>query len=592
MSSYLKAPLRNLAKECDTIEEVLGRAASPSHIPTGQTLNNLRESVQKRCLDHVKVRGDESDLLLRELQNLRKTHQITRRERAERPDKSPKKDPDSKIKLKKVKKREPDAHMPPAVGAHGLARQDGVDVHKDPSSSASSPISQPPPSASGTGNADATTPGSMSDDPPHQPAPVAAIPKMQTFGPDPSTFDDPTIYDIREVTPGMTEEEIKAIYCVAEYPRSDLHDKTPGTPPDKDFSNAKPPTQVNASVFANYVEPYIRPLTEEDLAFLKERGDRVTPFTMPRRGSRHYKEIWAQDDNAMHLDNPNDSRLPANEPRGSADDITDENLATDMVSAGPLMSRLLCLLRNSGRGDTNGTAGNPDAMDIDEGAGAGPPADTTNTHSLPAAAQLSESVQSSWKAPVAPPPRTDYASLEERMAMEVRNIGFVAEADADRARYDDHYDDEVAARLRILQEELRKQSIKNGARKQRLLELTNDRLAQQEYNGIADDLDNQLNQAYLKRNRNIGKGKKQVKRPGGAGGGSHAVGSGNTGISRPGVGEPIRQLMERRSTWIKTVGPIMDFGKSSLPKETIFPKELMATLENKEQDNWTNEEEE
>lgn len=69
----------------------------------------------------------------------------------------------------------------------------------------------------------------------------------------------------------MTEKEKKEIFCVASYPESDLHDLTPGTPPDKDFSNAKPPAQTSASVFANYVEPYIRPLTEEDMAFLKER---------------------------------------------------------------------------------------------------------------------------------------------------------------------------------------------------------------------------------------------------------------------------------------------------------------------------------
>lgn len=435
----------------------------------------------------------------------------------------------------------------------------------------------------------------MDDDTPHQPAPVAAIPKMQTFGPDPSTFDDPTIYDIREVTPGMTEEEIKAIYCVAEYPHDDLHDKTPGTPPDKDFSNAKPATQVNASVFANYVEPYIRPLTEEDLAFLKERGDRVTPFTMPQRGSRHYKEIWAQDDNQMHLENPNDGRLPANEPRGSADDITDEVLETDMVSVGPLQARLLGLFRAGGRGfpngDANSSANNPDAMDVDEGVGSGPPADTNNIHSLPAATQLPEILSSSWKAPIAPPPRTDYASLEERSLMEVRHYGLLSEADTDRALYDEHNDNEVAARLRMLQRELKKVSILNGARKQRLLELTNDRLAQQEYNGIADDLDNQLNQAYLKRNRNIGKGKKQNKRPGGVGGGSHAVG-GSAGISRPGIGEPIRALMDRRSTWINTVGPILDYGKSSLPKETIFPEEVMKELEQRENEMWTQEQEE
>jgi transcriptional adapter 3 len=69
----------------------------------------------------------------------------------------------------------------------------------------------------------------------------------------------------------MSEAEKREIYCVADYPASDLHDQTPGTPPDKDFSNAKPATQVNAGVFANYVEPYIRPLVEEDVAFLRER---------------------------------------------------------------------------------------------------------------------------------------------------------------------------------------------------------------------------------------------------------------------------------------------------------------------------------
>jgi transcriptional adapter 3 len=428
----------------------------------------------------------------------------------------------------------------------------------------------------------------MSDEAAHQPAPVAAVPQFQTFGPDPSTFDDPTIYNIREVTPGMTEEEIKEIYCVAEYPPSDLHDLTPGTPPDKDFSNAKPASQVNASVFANYVEPYIRPLTEEDAAFLKERGDRITPFIMPRRGSRSYKQIWAEEDQIMR---PENTSLPANEARGSYDDISDDILGTDLVSAGPLLSRLLSVLRPEGRAstgnDTNGTSANADAMDIDEGAGA--PADSTNNNSLPAAAQLSEFLQPGWKAPAAPP-RTDYQSLEDRTMLELKHYGMISDSDYDQAAYDERYDDEVAARLRLLQSELRKQSIINGARKQRLLELTEERMAQQEYSTIADDLDSQLNAAYLKRNRNLGKGKKQTKRPGGAGGGSHAVL--NAGISRPGVGEPIRTLMERKSQWNNTIGPVVNYGKTGLPSENIFPEEKMKILEDKEMESWQNETEE
>lgn len=105
----------------------------------------------------------------------------------------------------------------------------------------------------------------------HQPPPAPSITQYQTFGPDPSTYDDPTIYHIREITDDMTEEEKKEIYCVAQFPHDDLSNLIAGTPPDKDFSNAKPTNQVNANTFAGYIEPYLRQFTEEDMAFLKER---------------------------------------------------------------------------------------------------------------------------------------------------------------------------------------------------------------------------------------------------------------------------------------------------------------------------------
>ena len=105
----------------------------------------------------------------------------------------------------------------------------------------------------------------------HQPRPAASMPHFQTFGPDPSTFDDPTIYHIREVTDDMEDEEKKEIYGVSSFPKSDLSHLVAGKLPDKDFSNAKPTNQVNANTFAAYIEPYVRPLTEEDMAWLKER---------------------------------------------------------------------------------------------------------------------------------------------------------------------------------------------------------------------------------------------------------------------------------------------------------------------------------
>ncbi|KAF1851362.1 uncharacterized protein K460DRAFT_362107 [Cucurbitaria berberidis CBS 394.84] len=588
-ASYFGKPLSSWLRKCSvTVEEILDSGGSSSQIPSGSKLLSMRDQIEKMVLKNMEMRCTQSEAALRELHGLRKNRVPREREREKEKDPE---DRERKHKLKKVsKKHDEDGKHPPTTGAHGLARQDGGggDAAKDNSSAISSPISQAPPSASGTAPPDAPSPSAS--DVSHQPAPAPAVPQYQTFGPDPAKFDDPTIYHIRDVTPGMTDEEKKQIYCVAEFPPTDLRDKIAGLPPDKDFSMAKPATQVNASVFANYVEPYIRPLTEEDVAFLKERGDRVAPFVLPRRGQRHYKEIWAEEDGAMHIDS-NDQRPAPNVSRGAAEDISDNILETEQVSAGPLLSRLVATLRPEGRGnqntsqETNGVNG--DAMDIDEGAGA--TADTNNTNSIPAATQLPDFLQPGWKAPQQNG-RADYAGLDDRVLMELKHYGLISEADAESQSYDAHFDDEVAQRLRFLQEELRKQSIVNGARKQRLLELTEERIAQQEYNTIADDLDTQLNAAYLKRNRNIGKGKKQNKRPGGAGGGSHPVA--NAGITRPGVGEPIRTLMERRQQWISTIGPVVNFGKTGLPEHTVFDEEKMKQYENREVEVWNTEAEE
>lgn len=102
-----------------------------------------------------------------------------------------------------------------------------------------------------------------------QPPPAPPI-TQHAFFPDP-LGPDPVMYHILEVTPGMTDEEKKEIYSVTAFPTKDLSDQIAGTPPDKDFSNNKPTNQVAANTFQGYVETYTRPLTEEDIAFLRER---------------------------------------------------------------------------------------------------------------------------------------------------------------------------------------------------------------------------------------------------------------------------------------------------------------------------------
>lgn len=433
--------------------------------------------------------------------------------------------------------------------------------------------------------------------------PRRELPQSQTFGEDPSTFPDPTVYEIRDIQPGMLDEEKKTIYSVACYPRSDLADLIAGDPPDKDFSSAKPTSQINFTTFSSYLDPYFRPFSEEDLAFLRERGDRVTPFVMPKRGKRHYTEVWAEEDGAMSLDSPQQGRdkLPPNQPRGSIENMNDGVGETDGLSIGPLASRLLQMLRPESRAQlpedrptTNGVANgdvsiNGDANGDEHTNGNG----EDKGHRLPPATFMAESSTEAWKK--ATHPKLEYAQVDERLKQELRHIGFLPQ-EGFEGDYDGHFDDEIAGRMRVLQARLREQVLVNGARKARLMELVRERMAHQEYQTILEDLDSQVQAAYLKRTRTMGKSKK-TKRPGGAGGGSHVVG-GAAGTARPGIGDLTRTLMERRRRWIDTIGSVFDDeGMNKVPRmadanSSIFQKDDMAALVKREKELWDDEVEE
>ncbi|KAM0477882.1 hypothetical protein ACHAPX_005649 [Trichoderma viride] len=432
--------------------------------------------------------------------------------------------------------------------------------------------------------------------------PRRELPQAQTFGDDPSTFPDPTVYEVLPTYNGMPDEEKKKIFSVAVYPKSDLADLIAGDPPDKDFSNTKPSSQINFSTFSTYIDPYFRPFSEEDLAFLRERSDRVSPFVMPKRGKRHYTEIWAEEDGAMSIDTPQQNRdkLPPNQPRGTIDNMNDSVAETDALSIGPLATRLLQALRPESRipssddkpatnGITNGDVSMNGDINGDEPNGVA----EDKSSPVPPATFMTESSSEAWKK--ATHPKLEYAQVEERLKQELRHIGFLPQESIE-TEYDGHFDDEVAGRLRLLQARLKDQMLVNGARKARLMDVIRERMAHQEYQTILEDLDSQVNAAYLKRTRTMGKSKKS-KRPGGAGGGSHFVG-GAAGMARPGIGDLTKTLMERRRRWIDTIGSVFDgenlnkVPRVEDPDSSIFKPEQMAELIKKEKDQWDDEIEE
>lgn len=308
----------------------------------------------------------------------------------------------------------------------------------------------------------------------------------------------------------------------------------------------------------------------------------------------------------MALDGDNIGRDAANRPHGSIEDMNDAVAETDEVSTSPMVARLLASLRPEGRlpADTNGhingtgeplTNGvtNGDAMET-EGDTNGDAANR-NFQNSSSSTYFPESQQPGWKNILA---RPDSLHMDERLKLELRHIGFLAPDD--EPDYDAHYDDEVGERLRILQDRLRQQIIVNGARKARVLELAQEKMAQQEYLTIADDIDNQLNQAFSKRTRNISKGKRKTGQPhrpglaqsaaGGGGGGADGGNGGgapsSAGIGRQGVGEPIRSLMERKARWTEMIGPVVDYGRQRIPEQTVFAEHSMAPLLERERETW------
>lgn len=648
---YLHAPTAVLISPSESSLETLidkAGAAVPAtkagDPPTSKELHTLHDRIQDSLLKSIAKRGEACERYLRSVVQKRKERAQADREReaaehaavaaakAAKAERNAEADGAKKQK-KAGRKRSRDEMMdehgpdkaeerreregvPSAVGAHGVARQDGVRVHDGKSQCtvnvrmARSPemviltrshgTGEPPPAPSppveqGTATLDPmdTRPSTpSSNDSPLEPAPTAPL-YERAFGKDPSTCPDPTVYDIRPLYPEMADDDKQKILNVANWPQSDLKDLTAGDPPDMDFSNAKPANQVHFTTFQTHIEPYIRPFTEEDVAFLKERGDRVLPYVIPARGPRTHKEVWAAEDGLTGIEAPRRDEADPNTARGSMDDMNDEVAETDECSMGPVMNRLMALTRPqpNGRGSGAG-AGAEDSGPQDQLNG-----DSVMTNGIDAidgldgglpngigeeSALQTQNLRPAAALPLDAPrlaslPLPDYDTFEYRALQELKYIGFLTPNDT--PSFAAHNDDEVAARLRTLQAELRQVSQRNNVRKARVLEMAEERMAMQEYSNIADDLDNQVNAAYLKRNRSLAKPSSKKGGQAQARSGQRGVATGLVGAR--GVSEGVRQLMQKRKDWIDMVGPVVGYGRAPIvgDGETVFDPESLRRLE-------------
>ena len=424
------------------------------------------------------------------------------------------------------------------------------------------------------------------------------------------------------------EDYLKKKYSVASYPTTDLKELLPGDLPDMDLSCAKPANQIQYSTFLSYVDNFFKGLTDDDIKFLKAKyilpenleieksyDPEVTPFVIPKLGPL-YTRTWMKADANKNLGNTSPPHVTNDASsvvaKKSGTDIKDSSLENEDISCGPLLSRLMsAIFRDEGNDlarqitaeqSTSGIEifGTTPTMQSEAHTPATDNLEIENKEQTPLhsvaetpLADIEEITKFSiggttstlkmdqgWKINNI---NLDYPTLEERLKRELKYVGIymnmpkdennpngVAEPDWVTGREDD----EVSAELRELQSSLKQATARNQKRKEILIPLVERQLAWSEYSSILEDLDKQVDQAYIKRIRVPKKRKKHH-------GNSVNAATASQIAQQKAANSSLKALLDKRQRWITKIGPL--FGPSEIMKR-IPKKSVFSNLEQEEDD--------
>ncbi|KAJ3540988.1 hypothetical protein NMY22_g4076 [Coprinellus aureogranulatus] len=320
---------------------------------------------------------------------------------------------------------------------------------------------------------------------------------------------------------------------------------------ESDFSKLKQPPQTQVSTFYSSIEPYLRPVREEDVGFLEYTGDEVEPFIMPKLGV-HYLEVWEeQDANGYTGIIPKAKEAPASafvapKPTWDPSTLTDQDMSSEDKGHGPLTERVISALLPIPDLGWKGVKAAEDAMEGRPG-GSG------------AAAARRE--------------RLNVSDLESRIRDTMRYHGLLETV----PDFSEKVDDPIATALRHAQQELRTVVATNKARKERLAAIARDRLGYQEYLETRDMLDKAITGTYSRLQRkDAPKVKKSHKKKlAGAAAASAAAAAANAEAENPTgvpaalgmnpdednhllVDEKLREYVETRRKWVDEVGTVFE----------------------------------
>ena len=364
----------------------------------------------------------------------------------------------------------------------------------------------------------------------------------------------------------------------------------------EDFSKSKQPSQVLVTTFYTSIEPWLRPIKEEDIGFLQYTADEVEPFIMPKLG-RHYSVVWEEEDIANYgmplpgtaAARPSTHAGPSNVlPKWEPSTLSEPDLLTEERGHGPLTERVVSALI--------------------------PMHDVTEWKGVKAAEEAMEGRPgTNGAAAAAARDKLNVADLEERMKVVMRHHGLLEEVVrglvlstsyrwlrrlitlwrvfALQPDYSEAVDDPIATALRHAQRELRTVLATNKARRARLAAIAEDRLAYHEYVESRDAIDKQIATLYSKFQKKDGpKANKKKKQKGDPPPGALNGTAGLSGMAAlppcPAalglspdehnelhVPEQLSELVRVRRTWVDVVGGVFEEKEREQPGRIWgFPK--------------------
>ncbi|TFY60232.1 hypothetical protein EVJ58_g5286 [Rhodofomes roseus] len=340
-----------------------------------------------------------------------------------------------------------------------------------------------------------------------------------------------------------------------------------------DFTKSKVPgQQVQITTFYASVEPWLRPIKEEDIGFLEHTGDDVEPFVMPTLG-RRYTEVWEEDDTRRYGGSlpgtaaaraaarirPSTSSGPL--PRWEPSTLSEPDLLTEERGHGPLTERLVtALIPMHNATEWKGVKAAEEAMEGRPG-----------TNGAAAAAARD---------------KLNVADLEDRVTNVLRFHGLIDEL----PNFSEAVDDPIATALRHAQRELRTVLATNKVRRNRLVAIARDRLGYQEYVDLRDTIDKNIQALYTKLQKKDGpkaskNKKKKVPEPNGLPNGAPLTGisalppcPAALGLtldeeSHLSVPEQLKRLVDTRQQWVETIGGVFEEKQTEQPGRIWeFPK--------------------